>query len=48
MSEYNFNDIKPGILFQMLEFKKFSQGKKIVNDLMFAQKVIEICEKIVK
>jgi len=48
MSEYNFNDIKPGILFQMREFKKFSQGKKIVNDLMFAQKVIEICEKIVK
>jgi len=48
MSEYNFNNIKPGILLQMQEFKKFCQGKKIINNLKFAYRVIKICEKIVK
>lgn len=47
MNEYNFNNIKPGILYQMREFKKFCQGKKIINNLKFAQKIIKICEEIV-
>jgi hypothetical protein len=47
-SEYNFNNIKPGIFFQMQEFNKFCQGKKIINNLKFAQRIIEICEKIVE
>lgn len=45
--EYEFNEIKPGILLQMKEFKKFCNGKKIVNNLKFSQKVIKICEEIV-
>lgn len=44
----NFNNIKPGILLQMQEFKKFCQGKKIINNLKFAYRVIKNCEKIVK
>ena len=48
MSEYNFNNIKPGILLQMQEFKKFCQGKKIINNLKFAEQIINICEKIIK
>ena len=47
-SEYNFNNIKKGIFFQMQEFNKFCQGKKIINNLKFAQRIIEICEKIVE
>ena len=47
MNEYNFNNIKPGIFFQMQEFKKFCQGKKIINNLKFAQKIIKICQEIV-
>lgn len=46
-NEYNFNNIKPGIFFQMQEFKKFCQGKKIINNLKFAQKIIKICEEMV-
>ena len=48
MNEYDFNDIKPGIFFQMQKFKKFCKGKKIINDLKFAQKIIKICEHIVE
>jgi len=48
MSEYDFNDIKPGIFFQMQKFKKFCEGKKIINNLKFAQKIIKICEQIVE
>ncbi len=47
-SEYNLNSIKPGILFQMHAFQKFCQGKKIINNLKFAQNTIEICEQIIK
>lgn len=48
MSEYNFNSIKPGIFFQMQEFKKFCNGKKIINNLKFASKTVKICEQISK
>ena len=48
MSEYNFNSIKPGIFFQMQEFKKFCKGKKIINNLKFASKIVKICEQISK
>ena len=45
---FNFNSIKPGILFQMQEFKKFCNGKKIINNLKFATKIVKICEQISK
>ena len=48
MNEYDVNDIKPGIFHQMQEFKKFCQGKKIINNLKFAEHIIHICEKIIK
>ena len=47
-NEYKFNNIKPGILNQMREFKKFCQGKKIINNVKFAQNVIKICNQIVE
>ena len=47
MSEYNFNSIKPGIFFQMQEFKN-SVMEKIINNLKFASKTVKICEQISK
>ena len=32
----------------MREFKKFCQGKKIINNVKFAQNVIKICNQIVE
>ena len=48
INEYDLNNIKPGIFYQMQEFKKFCQGKKIINNLKFAEQIINICEKIIK
>lgn len=47
-NEYNFNKIKPGILFQMKEFKNFCNGKNIINDLRFTEKIIKFCEEIIQ
>ena len=48
INEYDLNNIKPGIFYQMQEFKKFCQGKKIINNLKFAEQIINICEKVIK
>ena len=47
-NEWNTNKFKPGFKNQYKEFKKFTQGKKIINNMFFSRKIIKICEQIIK
>ena len=47
-NEYNQNKYKPGFKNQLIEFIKFSNGGKIINDLDFGKKIVKLCESITK
>ena len=48
LNEYNQNKYKPGFKNQLIEFIKFSNGEKIINDLDFGKKIVKLCESITK
>lgn len=46
LSEFKYDNFKPGFMSQAVEFKKFLKGKKILNDILFGKKIVTILEKI--
>ena len=50
INEYKINNFKPGFYKQAKEFKQFlkKRNKFIINNITYAKKVIEICNKIYK
>ena len=48
INEYNQNEFKPGCQSQMNKFIQFTKGKKIINDINFSKKIVQLCEKILK
>ena len=40
------NNIKPGFEAQLKAFIRFTKGYKIINDILFSKKIVEICDKI--
>ena len=48
INEYNQNEFKPGFQSQMNKFIQFTKGKKIINDINFSKKIVQLCEKILK
>ncbi len=50
INEYKINNFKPGFYKQAKEFKQFlkKRNKFILNNITYAKKVIEICNKIYK
>ena len=48
MNEFKENKFKPGFKSQIEEFAEFTRGKKIVNNINFSKKIVQLCEKILK
>jgi len=46
LNEFRENKFKPGFLKQSNEFKKFTRGKKIQNNVYFGKRIIKFIEKI--